>query len=226
MSTRAYAWALVAILSCTSLAGAEEWVALFNGKDLTGWVQRGGKANYVVEEGVIKGTSVPKTPNSFLCTEKDYGNFILELEFKVNSALNSGVQFRSQVYDKETEVDVKGKKMKFGAGRVHDYQCEIDPSARSYTAGIYDEGRRGWLQDLKDNEPARKAFKQNEWNKLRIECQGDSIKTFINDVAASDLQDDVTPAGFIALQVHGVGDKTEPLEVMWKNIRIQELPAK
>ena len=109
------------------------------------------------------------------------------------------------------------------AGRVHGYQVEIDPSDRAWTAGIYDEGRRGWLNDLANNEPARKAFKQGDWNKLRVECRGDSIKTWLNGVPAADLHDDMTPKGFIALQVHGVGARTEPLEVRWRNIRIAEV---
>ncbi len=204
---------------------AEEWTALFDGRTLDGWTQRGGKAIYQVEDGCIVGTSVPKTPNSFLCTNRDYGDFILELDFQVHPELNSGVQIRSQVYDQETSVDIAGKTYKFAAGRVHGYQVEIDPSARSYSGGIYDEGRRGWLFDLKDHEAARKAFKAGEWNHYRIECRGSSIKTWINDVPAADLTDDVTPKGFIALQVHGVGDKTEPLTVRWKNIRLQELTA-
>lgn len=217
--------ALIAV--CASLlfaapSGAEEWTNLFDGKTLDGWTQRGGAAKYRVEDGVIIGSSVPKTPNSFLCTNKDYGDFILELEFKVDPTLNSGVQFRSQYLDEAREVEYMGKTVKEPGKRVFGYQCEIDPSARSWSAGIYDESRRGWIADLKNNEAARKAFKQNEWNKFRIECQGDSIKTFINDVPAADLKDSLTPKGFIALQVHGVGDKTETLEVRWRNIRIQE----
>jgi hypothetical protein len=212
------------VLLVMPVAAAEgEWKDLFDGKSLEGFTQKGGKAKYRVEDGAIVGSSVPNTPNSFLCTNKEYGDFILELEFKVDPALNSGVQIRSQCYDEPTEVDVKGEKKKFPAGRVHGYQVEIDPSARAYSGGIYDEGRRGWLNDLKDNEAARKAFKANEWNKFRIECKGDSIKTWINGVPAADLKDDVTPKGFIALQVHGVGKKEEPLEVRWRNIKIQEL---
>ena len=111
------------------------------------------------------------------------------------------------------------------ADRVHGYQYEIDPSDRAYTGGVYDEGRRGWLFDLKDNEAARKAFKQGDWNQARIECRGNSIKTFINGVPAADFTDDLTAEGVIALQVHGIGKKTEAVgkEVMWKNIRIKEL---
>jgi len=219
---------LFAIVTSGSLSYASDetgWVNLFNGKDLTGWIQKGGKANYKVENGEIIGSSVPNTANSFLCTTKDYANFILEVEFKVHPELNSGVQIRSQVFEEEKTTEIGGKKFKFAAGRVHGYQVEIDPSARAYSAGIYDEGRRGWLKDLKENEAARKAFKPNEWNKFRIECKGDSIKTFINGVPAADLKDSVTPKGLIALQVHGVGKKTDVLEVRWKNVKLKDLDA-
>jgi len=218
---------LAALLSffnpAPGLSADDGWVSLFNGKDLDGWVQRGGKASYRVEDGQIVGSSVARTSNSFLCTKKDYANFILELEFKVESPLNSGVQIRSQCFDSDKTVELNGKNIKIPAGRVHGYQVEIDPLERAWSGGIYDEGRRGWLQDLKNNEPARKAFKQNEWNKFRIECRGDSIKTWLNGVPAADLKDSVTPSGFIALQVHGVKDRKEPLEVRFRNLRIQEL---
>lgn len=214
------------VLSLTSaLQAADAMQPLFDGKTLNGWEQHSGAAEYRVEDGAIIGKTVPNTGNSFLCTAKKYSNFILELEFKVDPSMNSGVQFRSNYYTKETEVEIAGKKKKFPADRVHGYQFEIDPSPRAYTGGIYDEGRRGWLFDLKNNEAARKAFKQGEWNQIRIECRGDSLKTFINGVAAADLKDSLTAEGVIALQVHGIGKNQAAIgkEVMWKNIRIQEL---
>ncbi len=203
-------------------AKGDGWQKLFNGKDLEGWVQRGGKAKYRVENEQIVGSSVPNTSNSFLCTKRDYGDFILELEFKVQPKLNSGVQIRSHCFDEKKTVEINGKKYNIPAGRVHGYQVEIDPEERSWSGGIYDEGRRGWLNDLKSNEAARKAFKANDWNKFRIECRGDSIKTWVNGVPAADLKDAVTPSGFIALQVHGVGKREEPLEVRFRNLRIKE----
>jgi hypothetical protein len=214
------------VLSLSStLHAADAMRPLFDGKTLSGWEQHSGAAEYRVEDGAIIGKTVPNTGNSFLCTAKKYSNFILELEFKVDPSMNSGVQFRSNYYTKETEVEIAGKKKKFPADRVHGYQFEIDPSPRAYTGGIYDEGRRGWLFDLKNNEAARKAFKQGEWNQIRIECRGDSLKTFINGVAAADLKDSLTAEGVIALQVHGIGKNQAAIgkEVMWKNIRIQEL---
>jgi len=207
---------------------AEEggWTALFNGKDFTGWEQHSGTAEYRVEDGCVVGKTVAGTGNSFMCTSKQYVNFILEFEFKVPEGMNSGVQFRSQYYTADTEVEIAGKKKKFPADRVHGYQFEIDPSPRAFTAGVYDEARRGWLFDLKSNEAARKAFKGGEWNLGRIECRGDSIKTFLNGVAAADLKDGLTPKGLIALQVHGIGKNAEAAgkEIRWRNIRIQELP--
>lgn len=206
--------ALTFVVSPAMAAEEAGFVPLFDGTSLKGWVQRGGKAKYAVENGAIVGSSVPNTPNSFLCTEKTYGDFILELEFKVDPSLNSGVQIRS-----ESKPDYKN-------GVVHGYQVEIDPSARAWSGGIYDESRRGWLNNLKENPAAQKAFKQNEWNKFRVECRGDSIKTWINGVPAADLKDSMTLRGFIALQVHGVGKKTEPVQVSWRNIRIKELDSK
>jgi hypothetical protein len=170
------------------------------------------------------GRTVPKTGNSFLCTTRNYTNFVLELEFRVATNLNSGVQVRSECFAEPKEVVVDGKTIKIPAGRVHGYQIEIDPSARAWTAGIYDEGRRAWLADLKNNEPARKAFRQGAWNRLRIEARGPSLRTWLNGVPAAELQDGMTPAGFIALQVHGVGNRTDTLEVRWRNLRLQELP--
>jgi hypothetical protein len=200
-------------------------VSLFNGKNLDGWVRRGGKAEYRAENGEIVGNSVPNTSNSFLCTTKDYADFILELEFKVDADLNSGVQIRSQCFDEPKTVEFKGKKIKIPAGRVHGYQVEIDPDVkrgRLWTGGIYDEGRRGWLVDLNNNKPASKAFKPDEWNKFHIECRGDSIKTWLNGVPAAELKDDWTPSGFIGLQVHAV-KTSKPLEVRFRNLRLKEL---
>jgi hypothetical protein len=217
---------LIACAACAALAGAAEdgWVKLFNGKDLDGWEQHSGKAEYRVEEGCIVGKTVANTGNSFLCTKRRFGDFIFEFEFKVAPNMNSGVQFRSEWFDREKELTINGKPKKIPADRVHGYQYEIDPSPRAFTGGVYDEARRGWLADLKENEAARKAFKQGEWNQGRIECRGDSIKTWINGVAAADFKDSMTTCGVFGLQVHGIGKKGKPgSEIRWRNIRIKQL---
>jgi hypothetical protein len=206
-------------------AADDGFVKLFDGKTLDGWEQHSGTAEYRVEDGAVVGKTVANTGNSFLCTKKKYGDFILEFEFKVAKGMNSGVQFRSERYEEEKTVEIAGKPKKFPADRVFGYQYEIDPSDRAYTGGVYDEARRGWLNDLKENEPARKAFKQGEWNAARIECRGESIKTWINGVPAADLKDGLTKEGLIALQVHGIGKNVEKVgeEVRWRNILIKEL---
>lgn len=193
-----------------SNAQTSKWKSLFNGKDLSGWKQLNGKAKYKVKNGEIIGTTVKGEPNSFLATEKEYGDFILEFEFRVDSSMNSGVQFRS-----ESNENYKN-------GRVYGYQYEIDPSKRSWTGGIYDEARRDWLYPLDLNPVAKTAFKQGRWNRARIECIGNSVQTWINSIPAAYLIDSISPQGFIALQVHEIGNnEKEGKEVHWRNIRIQ-----
>ena len=191
------------------------WVPLFNGKDLTGWKQLNGKAKYTVQNSEIVGTTVAGEPNSFLVTEKPYGDFILEFDFKVDGTMNSGVQFRSE------------SKQDYMNGRVHGYQFEIDPSPRGWTGGIYDEARRDWLYPLDYNASAKKAFKAGQWNSCRIQCIGPEIRTFVNGMAAAYLIDDLTPSGFIALQVHAIGkNENEGKQIRWRNIRIQTTDLK
>lgn len=212
---------LFVLLAGTLISTAQNspWINLFNGKDLDGWKQLNGKAKYTIQNGEIVGTTVLNEPNSFLATEKEYGDFILEFEFKVDSTMNSGVQFRSE------------SKAEYKNGRVHGYQFEIDPSKRSWTGGIYDEARRDWLYPLDMNPSAKTAFKNGQWNKARIECIGNDIRTWVNGMPAAYVIDNMTPKGFIALQVHSVDKKEEEArpddsvgrgkEIRWRNLRIQ-----
>ncbi len=185
------------------------WVELFDGQTLEGWTQKGGEALYEVREETLVGTTVHGTPNSFLTTDSMYDDFILELEYKVDPSMNSGIQLRSNSYPY------------YRNGRVHGYQVEIDPSDRAWSGGIYDEARRGWLYPLEGKPKARQAFKQNEWNHYRIEAIGDTIKTWVNDVPTAFLVDEKTARGFIGLQVHSIGGEQEAgTEIQWRNIRI------
>ncbi len=223
--------ALAMLLISLDPAMADEPQPLFNGKDLSNWIQRGGKAIYTIEGDTIVGTTVPNTHNSFLCTKKNYDNFILELDFQVDEGLNSGIQIRSECYDEDHVGKVKtqdGKLVdrKFPAGRVHGYQVEIDASPRAWSGGIYDEARRGWLDNLAgdENKAAREAFKPGEWNHYRIEARGPILKVTLNGVPAGEVEDDLTPTGFIALQVHAIGNKNEANKhIRWRNITIEEL---
>jgi hypothetical protein len=201
----------VAVFLSVSARTEEPWVELFNGKDLSGWIQRNGSAGYCVENGEIVGRTVTGSPNSFLCTVSDFSDFILEFEVKKDGILNSGVQIRSNSYPQ------------YQNGRVLGYQVEIDNRPeRRWSGGIYDEARRGWLYDLSSNTAGGNAYRFEGWNKFRIEAHGTSIKVWVNGVPAANLVDDMTPSGFIGLQVHSIGNDTAMagLEVHWRNIRI------
>ena len=223
----------LACLTTTAFAAEEGFVSLFNGKDIDGWVVRGGAATYKVEDGCIIGTCTPNTPdNTFLCLDKEFGNFILKLEFKFIEVTNSGIQVRSHVRKEGSKE------------RVYGYQCEL--SADNNVGRIYDEGRRGhqhghvFLDEptgatLKvddqvspyldaaayeeyRNEVA-KAFKVNDWNEIEIQCVGPSIRTWINGKPVANILDPADLSGFIGLQVHA-GSKGV---CAWRNIRIKDL---
>lgn len=215
----------------------EGWTDLFNGKNLDGWVEHSGKAKYTVEDGVLTGESVSDSGNSFLCTTQTFENFELELEYKCDALLNSGVQIRSEFFPEARSLNIGGKEIKVAADRVHGYQCEIDMDAargRMWSCGIYDEARRGWLfpadgekgkQGTAFSEQGRKVSKPGEWNKLRIVASGPSIKTWLNGEPRAEIYDSLTPRGLIALQVHGVGNATNKvgLKVSFRNIRLREI---
>ena len=221
---------LAVFVAAAATAGAAQWVKLFDGKTLNGWSVHSGTAKYAVEGGAIVGTAVLGSPNSFLCTDREFGDFILEFEVKVDPELNSGVQFRSLIAKEPMEFKGVGRNgknavRKAPVDRVYGYQVEIADQKTGNSGNVYDEVRRAvFLDDFKDKPKARTAFKDGQWNKYRLECKGDSIKTFVNGVPAADFKDSVTPKGIIGLQVHQVPkDKFKPYQVRWRNIRIQEL---
>ncbi|HYC28591.1 MAG TPA: family 16 glycoside hydrolase, partial [Chitinophagaceae bacterium] len=189
------------------------WQNLFNGKDLSGWKRLGGKAEYSVEDGVIVGRTVPNSRNTFLCTEKEYGDFILELDAWVEDEQgNAGIQTRSH-FD-PTAFN--------GEGRVYGRQCEIDPTARAWTGGIYDEGRREWLYPMQLNAPAQNAYKKGAYNHYRVECIGNEMRTWVNGIATAYVIDTIDNTGFIGLQVHAIQSPDHAgKKVCFRNIRIQ-----
>jgi hypothetical protein len=203
--------AAAALLLASPVAGqSPQWRDLIGASDLSGWQKLGGSAPYAVELGEIVGRSVLNSPNSWLATKETFGDFILEYEAKVDPKLNSGVMIRGL-----SRADYRD-------GKVHAYQAEIDSSPRAWSGGIYDEERRGWLNPLTRNPEAQRAFRIGEWNRFRVEAIGHSIRSWVNGVPAANLVDAVTPRGFIALQVHSVGnDKAmEGLEARFRNVRI------
>lgn len=216
-------------LAASAPAAEDGWVSLFDGKTLTGWTQRNGTASYKVEDGTIVGRTAKGSPNSFLCTDKDYADFELELDVKVDNGLNSGVQLRSRERG-EKDVVGGGKKKNDAAGRVFGPQVEIASGGEkgSMSGYIYGEAMGAWRTPQERLKP-HSHFKNNEWNHFRIVAKGERIQVWINGQQIEDLKDEEIfkshPKGFIGLQVHGIGNKEvpKPLEVAWKNIRIREL---
>ena len=178
-----------------------------------GWAPRGGKAEFRVEKGVVVGSSRPHTGNTFLVSAKEYADFEMEVDYEDDPNLNSGVQIRSSVrggYDKRDGV-------------VFGPQVEIDPSDRAYSAGMYDEQRRGWLITLMDAPAARAAYRKTGTNHLRVLAEGPVIRMWLNGVAASSVFDAMDERGRFGLQVHDVGEEKTPREVRFWNMRVREM---
>ena len=215
----------------TGIFAQENWVALFNGKDLEGWDRHSGEARFFVEGGCIVGESVEGKANTFLCHTGAYADFELELDYLVDEGLNSGVQFRSELFPEPRKISVDGRTVTVPADRVHGYQCEIDMAAsRMWTAGVYDEMRRNWLYPGKlggnptnFTQQGRAISQPGEWNRLRIQCVGPSIKTWLNGELRTEMNDAVTLRGRIGLQVHGVSKDRVGRHVKFRNIRLREI---
>jgi hypothetical protein len=207
---------LSAALLAIGVASAAESVPLFDGKTLAGWKQNNGTAKYEVIDGTIVGTTAEGSPNSFLSTEKLYGDFELEFDVKVDDALNSGVMIRSQTKDGKPD------------GRVNGPQVEIEASGeKGAEAGyVYGEAIGGWMTP-KERLIPHKKIKDGEWNHYKIVAKGPRIQVWINGEPVEDLTDDKVfashPKGFISLQVHSIKKGTGPFKVAWKNIKLKEL---
>jgi 3-keto-disaccharide hydrolase len=195
-------------LSGTVVAADDGGTPLFDGKTLTGWKQLGGAADYKVIDGVIVGSSRPGVPNSFLVTEKDFGDFILEFDVRQDvGPTNSGVQFRSV------------STPEFENGRVHGYQVDVDPSPRQWSGSIYEEAQRGWFYTGELYPPAKALYKFGEWNHYRVEAIGPRMRVWLNGSPAADVIDDGHKTGFIGLQVHSINTPEEAgRTTSWKNI--------
>ena len=214
MSKHILTTALLFTFTLTGFA-KDKYTPIFDGKTLKGWTQRNGTATYRVENNAIVGKTKEGSPNSFLCTDKLYGNFDLKFEVKVDNGLNSGVQIRSQ-----TKGGPKG--------RVNGPQVEIEMSGKNGAESgyIYGEAAGGWMTPADKRKP-HKHFKDGEWNAYRVVAKDAHIQVWINGVQISDLVDKEKlkshPKGFIGLQVHGIRRGSGPFEVSWRNLGIIEL---
>jgi 3-keto-disaccharide hydrolase len=181
------------------------WVALFNGKDLTGW-KKNGDEKWVVEQGTILCESTANK-YGYLTTEKTYKDFTLRLKFKGEAAGNSGVFLRSKILgiDPQHGPDIEGM------------QVEVDPSVGKHTGGLYESGGRGWV--AQPTAEGEQALKSGEWNELEVSVHGAHIVTQLNGTKIVDFND-VTPKftdGVIGLQIHTGGG----VKVRWKDIYLK-----
>lgn len=214
-------FALVSLGSAFSLGLAgpkvavEPWVSLFNGRDLTGWkiVALTNPAPVVVENGaMVLRQRINTVEHTFVASEGEYDDFILELDVKDDPGFNSGILLRCVKAPADAKV------------RLNGYQVKIDNTPRAWTGGIFDDFGDSWkwLHDLADNERGRAAFKLGEWAHFRIECIGATIKVWVNGVPTTHLVDEKYRKGSIAFKIHSVGNNPKATEnaIRLKNIRI------
>jgi len=191
---------LIALLLLELNGSAQNFKSLFNGKNLSGWTPHGTEKWYV-ENGTLVCESGPDAQYGYLSTNKNYQNFILQLQFKLEANGNSGVFVRS---------GIEGVK-------ISGWQVEVAPPGKS-TGGIYESYGRGWL--IKPDAEGEKALKSNDWNKLRIQLIDNEVITWLNGKQMIQLKDEKIGQGkgFIALQIHDGGG----IKVRWRKIRVKE----
>jgi quinoprotein glucose dehydrogenase len=234
------AFALPANRGADSRQTTSDWIDLFDGSSLDGWVAMNGAHRFSVEDGAIVGRTIESSAslNSFLCTRQEFDDFELELETAIDPITNSGIQIRSSVYSLPTRVGGSD----FPAGRVNGPQVEIRRSYKGEPATglLYGEAMgTNWLSSQEKIDAGHHHFIDQGWNKLRIVARGARIQTWVNGSLVEDLiNEDVYkshPKGFIGLQIHGLSARevnlhpefgittTQPLTIKWRNIKIRPL---
>jgi hypothetical protein len=212
---------LTVVASVHCLAG--DWVNLSD-STLQDWKKLGGDASYVMQDGVITGTT-GTGKNTFL-SRGPYANFELEFDVRCDAELNSGVQIRSHQYSEDTPQESKPNRIR-EKGEVYGYQCEITSKTNGENGcagNFWDEGRRTRWLDLTVNAAEKQAiYKPGQWNHYRVIAQGNRIRSFVNSVPVADFTDDRDASGLIGFQVHSVKKGAGPYTVSWKNIRIRKL---
>lgn len=196
-----YLLLLCSFFLMASTADSPGYKSLFNGRNLKGWTIHGTEKWYV-QNGELVCESGPDKQYGYLSTKKDYKNFILEYDFKLEANGNSGVFIRS---------NIEGTK-------ISGWQVEVAPPGSS-TGGIYESYGREWL--IKPSAEDEKVLSPDGWNKGRIQVINDEITTFLNGKQMVYLKDEKIGMGegFIALQIHDGGG----IKVRWRNIRIKKL---
>jgi hypothetical protein len=218
-------------MGCKDQVGEKsEWKPLFDGETLDGWKAVSGEAEFYVEDKMIVGKS-ELNKGAYLVTEKNYEDFVLELDAKIDTGLNSGIQCRGYIWPEDTTTMYKSgnqegtiREMTWEAGYVTGYQIELDPSDRAWSGGLYEPGNRGWLVTLKHNEAARKSYDPLDWNHFKIRMEDDRIKTWVNGTLAVNAPDTVWTSGFIGFQLHkAYHERQDGKHIRFKNIKIKAL---
>ena len=203
---------LIFIFGCNASKNVDaSWHNPFeNGIDKEWKILNGDAVFKYLDESIVAYAKM-NTKNTFLASKREYSDFILKLDVKVDPRINSGIQIRSHA------------RSNYRDGVVHGYQVEIDPSERAWSGGIFEEQKRGWINNLEDNPEGRAAFKNEKWNQYRIEAIRDTIRVWVNGVNTSNTIDQEEASGFIALQMHSIGDSSlTDAKVQWRNIKIAE----
>jgi hypothetical protein len=167
----------------------EDWVSLFNGQDLNGWVKIG-QESWTVEDGIIHGKGLTKD-YGYLQTEKAYQDFQLSLKFRCEGDGNSGVFFHTAFKPGTAEI-------------TQGLQFEVDCSVGKHTAGIYGDGRKWIVWPSPENET---VVRLGEWNEYLLEVVSNHYRARLNGVQMIDFTDP-TPKSFdgpLALQLHAGG---------------------
>lgn len=186
------------------------WAPLFDGKSLTGW--EGNREMFRARDGAIVAGSLERNipHNDFLCTEKEYGDFELRLAIKlIGEGDNAGVQVRSRRVEGDHEVS--------------GYQADAGSAwNRPIWGALYDEARRNRILADPGEELLTDLVKPDDWNEMRIRCQGPRIQIWLNGkqtVDYTEMDEDIPRRGVIGLQIHS----GPPAEAWYKDIRIREL---
>src|SRR5258706_12107044 len=149
----------------------EDWISLFNGKDLTGWVKVGNE-KWEVENGTIHGQGITKE-YGYLRTEQKYKDFHLSLRFQCVAEGNSGVFFHSDF--KSGTVDVS-----------QGLQFEIDRVVGHHTGGLYGDGRAWIVWPTPENEL---VMRPEEWNEYLMKVEGNRYVSSLSCVPMVDFTD-------------------------------------
>lgn len=187
---------------------SSEWTPLFDSKTTQGWTPRAEVVSFEAKKGELH---ILSKKNVWITTDVKMGDFIVEAEVKLpkgaDGSFNSGVAFRCIG---ET-------------GKPKGYQCEIDARRSTQSGGVYAIGLGGWLYPKADQKKAFNAkikgvFKYDDWNKIRVRCEGPRIQTWINGKPIADVKDSKSLQGYFGIQHHGKGGT-----VKFRNLRAKRL---